>query len=99
LRCEGAKPAHRRSPISTTVFTRLGNRDRNVFTRLGGRRKDVHSLLGPEAASRHGHASERRSASTGKSVEDPNRRKKEARNLIRSYVTCFSERQREIERE
>ncbi|GKA82725.1 reverse transcriptase domain-containing protein [Tanacetum coccineum] len=99
LRREGAKPARRRSPVSTTVFTRLGDRDRNVFTRLGERKKDIHSRLGPEVAPRHRHASERRSAGASRSAEDSSHRKKEARNLIRSYVTCSSERQREIERE
>ncbi|GKA62355.1 hypothetical protein Tco_0761874 [Tanacetum coccineum] len=96
---EKEKPARRRSPISATMFTKLGNRDKTVFTWLGERKKDVHSRLGPEVASRRRHANERRSASTGRSVEDPNHRKKEARNLIRSYVTCSSERQIEIERE
>ncbi|GKA71205.1 reverse transcriptase domain-containing protein [Tanacetum coccineum] len=34
-----------------------------------------------------------------RSTKDSSHRRKEARNLIRSYVTCFSERQREIKRE
>ncbi|GJW03010.1 reverse transcriptase domain-containing protein [Tanacetum coccineum] len=67
LRREGDKPTRRRSPVSTTVFTR--------------------------------HASERRSVSSNRSAEDPNRRKKDARSLIHSYVTCSSERQRDIEEE
>ncbi|GKB18848.1 reverse transcriptase domain-containing protein [Tanacetum coccineum] len=62
-------------------------------------RRSVHSRLGPKAVSRRRHVNERRSASTGRSGEDPNHRKKEARDLIRSYVTCSSERQREIKRE
>nr|GEW45160.1 hypothetical protein [Tanacetum cinerariifolium] len=99
LRHEEPKPACRRSPVSTTMFTRLGERNKYVFTRLGDRKKDIHSRLGPEAVSCRRHANERISASTGRSVEDPSHRKKEARNLIRSYVTCSSERQREIERE
>ncbi|GKB05485.1 hypothetical protein Tco_0833680 [Tanacetum coccineum] len=99
LRREGDKPTRRRSPVRTTVFTRIGHRDGNVFTRLGERRKNVHSRLGPEVASRRRHASERRSANSNRSAEDPNRRKKDARSLIHSYVTCFSERQREIEEE
>ncbi|GKA99976.1 hypothetical protein Tco_0827970 [Tanacetum coccineum] len=82
LRHEGEKPARRRSPVSTTVFTRLGNRDRNVFTRLGERKKYIHSRLGPKGASRRRHASERRGASTGRLGEDPNHGKEEARNLI-----------------
>nr|GEY22117.1 reverse transcriptase domain-containing protein [Tanacetum cinerariifolium] len=39
LKCEGAKPTRQRSPVSTRVFTRLGDRDRNVFQRLGERKK------------------------------------------------------------
>ncbi|GJS54351.1 hypothetical protein Tco_0627713 [Tanacetum coccineum] len=39
IRREGAKPTRQRSPVSTTVFTRLGDRDRNVFQRLGERKK------------------------------------------------------------
>ncbi|GKB88688.1 reverse transcriptase domain-containing protein [Tanacetum coccineum] len=81
------------------MFTRLGNRDMNVFTRLGERKKDIHSPLGPEGASHRRHASDRRSASTGRSGENPNHMREEARNLIRSYVTCSSESQREIKRE
>ncbi|GKD75332.1 hypothetical protein Tco_1333614 [Tanacetum coccineum] len=52
LRREETKPTHRRSPVSTTMFTKLGNRDRNVFQRLGERKKDIHSRLGPEVGSR-----------------------------------------------
>ncbi|GJY01569.1 hypothetical protein Tco_0359721 [Tanacetum coccineum] len=99
LRREGDKPTRRGSPVSTTVFTRLGHRDENVFTRLRKRKRNIHSRLGPEVAPRRRHASERRSASSSRSVEDPNRRKKDARNLIQSYVTCSSEHQREIEEE
>ncbi|GJX50267.1 reverse transcriptase domain-containing protein [Tanacetum coccineum] len=97
LRRKGDKLTRRRSP--TIVFTRLGHRDRNIFTRLGERRKNVHSRLGPEVAPRRRHASERRSASSNRSVEDPNHRKKDIRSLIRSYVTCSSKCQREIEEE
>ncbi|GKC33146.1 hypothetical protein Tco_1040440 [Tanacetum coccineum] len=98
-RAQAFSPARRRSPVSTTVFTRLGQSDKNVFTRLGERKKDVHSRLGPKVVSRRGHENEKRSASTSRSAEDSNHRRKEARNLIRSYVTCSSERQREIARE
>nr|GEZ57005.1 hypothetical protein [Tanacetum cinerariifolium] len=84
---------------STTVLTGLGHRDENVFTRLGERRKNVRSRLGPEVAPRHRHATERRNASSNRSAEDPNRRNKNARSLIRSYITCSSEQQREIEEE
>ncbi|GJV34948.1 hypothetical protein Tco_1407425 [Tanacetum coccineum] len=99
LKHEREKPTRRRSLVSTTVFTRLGDKDKNVFVRLCEKRRSVHSRLGPEAVSRRRHANERRSGSTGRSGEDPNHRKKEARDLIRSYVTCSNERQREIERE
>ncbi|GJT70475.1 hypothetical protein Tco_1029761 [Tanacetum coccineum] len=77
---------------STTVFTRLGKRKKNVFTRLGKRERDVFSRLERESVSRRRYANARREASVG-------RAKKEARNLVRSYVTCSRERQREIERE
>nr|GEX88378.1 reverse transcriptase domain-containing protein [Tanacetum cinerariifolium] len=99
LRHKGDKPTRQKSPVSTIMFTRLGHRDGNVFTRLGERRKNVHSRLGPEVALRHRHASERRSASSNRSAEDPNHRKKDARSLICIYVTCSSECQREIEEE
>ncbi|GKD79873.1 hypothetical protein Tco_1342494 [Tanacetum coccineum] len=42
---------------------------------------------------------EMRSASAGRAVRDPDRKRREARNLDRSYVTCSGERQREIKRE
>ncbi|GJZ84827.1 hypothetical protein Tco_0650166 [Tanacetum coccineum] len=87
LRPEGDKPTRRRSPVSTTMFTNLDHRDGNVFTRLGERRKNVHSRLGPEVAPRRRHASERRSANSNRSKEDSDRGKKDARSLIRSYVT------------
>ncbi|GJS38465.1 reverse transcriptase domain-containing protein [Tanacetum coccineum] len=99
LRQEESSSTCQRSPVSTTMFTRLGAKDKNVFTRLRERKKDVHSRLGPKVASRHKHASDRRHANLGRSAEDPNHRRKEARNLVRSYVTFSSERQREIERE
>ncbi|GJS36019.1 hypothetical protein Tco_0534401 [Tanacetum coccineum] len=66
LRHERDKPTRRRSPVSATVFTRLGPGDKNVFTR---------------------------------SAETPSQRRKDARELIRSYVTCSSKRQQEIEEE
>ncbi|GKG40734.1 hypothetical protein Tco_0469946, partial [Tanacetum coccineum] len=66
---------------------------------FGERRKNVHSRLGLEVVPRRRHASERKSASLNRSAEDPNRRKKDARSLIRSYVTCFSKHQKEIEEE
>ncbi|GKB19995.1 hypothetical protein Tco_0853918 [Tanacetum coccineum] len=89
----------RRSPVSTTVFARLGEREKNVFTQLGEREKDVFSCLGPKSTSHRRQASAKRDASTGRATRDPDRRKREAKNLIRSYVTCSSERQREIKRE
>nr|GEV14223.1 reverse transcriptase domain-containing protein [Tanacetum cinerariifolium] len=72
---------HQKSHVSTTVFTRLGARDKNIFTRLGERRKDIHSRLGPKVASHHKHASDKRRAGFDRSAEDPNHRRKEARNL------------------
>ncbi|GJS47358.1 hypothetical protein Tco_0597479 [Tanacetum coccineum] len=69
-----------------------------IIASKGERKKNVHSRLGPEVTPRRRHASER-SASSSRSAEDLGHRKKDARNLIRSYVTCFSERQREIEEE
>ncbi|GJU18123.1 hypothetical protein Tco_1146089 [Tanacetum coccineum] len=50
-------------------------------------------------APRHRYASERRGASSNMSAVDQNRRKKDARSLIQSYVTCSSEHQREIKEE
>ncbi|GKD22840.1 hypothetical protein Tco_1224543, partial [Tanacetum coccineum] len=99
LRHEESRSTCQRSPTSTTVFTRLGGRERNVFTRLGERKKDVHAWLGPKATSHYKHASDRIRASIGRSAEDPNHRRNEARNLVKSYATCSNERQREVERE
>ncbi|GJU65967.1 hypothetical protein Tco_1252226 [Tanacetum coccineum] len=87
------------SPVSTTVFTRLGAKDRNVFTRLEEKRRDIHSRLGPKFASRPKHISDRRRASSEMSAEDQNGGSKETRNPVRSYVTCSSIRHREIEEE
>nr|GEV99684.1 reverse transcriptase domain-containing protein [Tanacetum cinerariifolium] len=67
LRHGGSRSPRRRSPTSTTVFIRLGGRDKSVFTRLKERKKDVHSRLGPKIMSRHKHASDRRRTS----VKDP----------------------------
>ncbi|GJT92812.1 hypothetical protein Tco_1081657 [Tanacetum coccineum] len=99
LRHEGEKPTRRRSPENVTVFTRLDPRDKNVFTRLRERKRSVHSRLGPDLTPRHRHASKRRSASLSRSAEDPHRKRKEARDLFQSYVTCSSKRQRAIEEE
>nr|GEV88114.1 nucleotide-binding alpha-beta plait domain-containing protein [Tanacetum cinerariifolium] len=99
LRQEESSSTRQRSPVSTTVFTRLGARDRNVFTSLGEKKRDIHSQLGPKVASRQKDASGKRRVSSVTSAEGLNRRRKEARNLGRNYVTCSSERQREIEEE
>ncbi|GJV19086.1 hypothetical protein Tco_1368106 [Tanacetum coccineum] len=99
LRQKESSFTRQRSPVSTTVFTRLGARDKNVFTRLGERKKDMHLRLGHKVASQQKHASNRRRASSRMSAEDPNHRRRGARNLVRSYVTCSSERHREIEEE
>ncbi|GKC28640.1 hypothetical protein Tco_1035934 [Tanacetum coccineum] len=53
----------------------------------------------PDIAPRHRHASKRRSASLIRLVEDPQRRRKDTWDLIQSYVTSSSERQREIKEE
>ncbi|GKD67646.1 hypothetical protein Tco_1321736 [Tanacetum coccineum] len=91
--------SHRRSPVSTTIFIRLGEREKNVFTQPGEREKGVFSRLGPENTSRQRHANARRDASAGRATRDPKHIKREARNLVQSYVTCSSERHREIKRE
>ncbi|GJY29062.1 hypothetical protein Tco_0404829 [Tanacetum coccineum] len=96
---EKLRPSRQRSPTSTTVFTRLGERGKNVFTRLDEREKDAFSRLRYKNESRHRHTSARRHAGDGRTTRDPDRRKREARNLVRSYVTCSSKRQREIKRE
>ncbi|GJV73504.1 hypothetical protein Tco_1493499, partial [Tanacetum coccineum] len=72
LRRKRDKPTRRRSPVSATVFTRLGPRDKNVFKRLGERKRDIHSRLGPDNASRHGHANRKRS--TSRSAKTPSQR-------------------------
>ncbi|GJT28873.1 hypothetical protein Tco_0909148 [Tanacetum coccineum] len=92
LRQEESSSTCQRSPVSTTVFTRLGTKDSDVFTRLGERKKDIHSRLGPKVALRPRHASDRRCASSGRSAKDLNHRRKETRNLVWGYVTCSSER-------
>nr|GEY10164.1 reverse transcriptase domain-containing protein [Tanacetum cinerariifolium] len=89
-------PSRRRCPMSTTIFTRLGEKEKNVLTRLGEREKGVSSRLCPENTSCRRHANARRDASAGRATRDPNHRKKEARNLVHNYVTCSSERQKEI---
>nr|GEV87432.1 reverse transcriptase domain-containing protein [Tanacetum cinerariifolium] len=90
----------RQSPVtaavSATVFTRLGLGDKNVFTRLGEMKRGVHSRLGPGDAPRHKRVSIK---STSRSAETPSQRRKDARELIRSYVTCSSKRHQEIEEE
>ncbi|GKF90334.1 hypothetical protein Tco_0264297, partial [Tanacetum coccineum] len=96
LRQEESSSIRHRSLVSTTVFTRLGVRDKSIFTMLGEKKRDIHSRLGPKVASWQKHARHRRRASSGRSAEDPNHRRKEARNLVRCYVTCSSKRQREI---
>ncbi|GJT38097.1 hypothetical protein Tco_0937962 [Tanacetum coccineum] len=99
LRHEESVPSRQRNPVSITVFIRLGEREKNIFTRLGEGEKGVFSRLGPENMSRRRHANARRDASAGRATRYLDRRKRKARNLVRSYVTCSSERHREIERE
>ncbi|GKB24440.1 hypothetical protein Tco_0863841 [Tanacetum coccineum] len=62
-------------------------------------RKGGNPVQAPCPESRHRHTSARRHAGAIRTTKDPNRRKGEARNLVRIYVTCSSERQREIKRE
>ncbi|GJR47768.1 RNA-directed DNA polymerase, eukaryota, reverse transcriptase zinc-binding domain protein [Tanacetum coccineum] len=83
--------------LSWNDWLMLGLRDKDVFTRLGERKRSVHSRLGLDVAPRHRHASRKRS--TSRLAENPSRRRKDARELIRSYATCSSERQQEIEEE
>ncbi|GJS96319.1 hypothetical protein Tco_0803287 [Tanacetum coccineum] len=99
LRQGKSSSTRQRSPVSTTVFTKLGAKDRNVFTRLREKNRYIYSRLGPKVSSRHKHTNDKRHASSGMSAEDPNRGRKEARKLIRSYVTCFSKRHREVKEE
>ncbi|GJY62806.1 hypothetical protein Tco_0464266 [Tanacetum coccineum] len=75
LRQEESSFTRQGSPVSTTVFTRLGARDRNVFTRLGEKKRYIHSRRGPKIASRHKHTSDRRRASSrrGKSKKNGTR--------------------------
>ncbi|GJS56649.1 hypothetical protein Tco_0651433 [Tanacetum coccineum] len=60
LRSEKRNPARQISHVSTTMFTRLGSRDKNVFTRLGEKRGDIRSRLGPKVTPRPKHISDRR---------------------------------------
>ncbi|GJT94017.1 hypothetical protein Tco_1082862 [Tanacetum coccineum] len=91
LKHERDKPTRRRSPVSVTVFTRLGPGDKDVFTRLGEEKE----------ASTHdwGRMSHRdtcvqvEKGVPAESAENPSRRKKDGRELIRSYVTCSSKHQ------
>nr|GEV48597.1 reverse transcriptase domain-containing protein [Tanacetum cinerariifolium] len=97
LRHERDKPTRRRSLVSATVFTKLGLGDKNVFTRLRDRKRGVHSWLGPEDAPRHRRVSRKRS--TSRSAKTPSQRRKDDRELIRSYVTCFGKCHQEIKEE
>nr|GFB41172.1 hypothetical protein [Tanacetum cinerariifolium] len=97
LRHEKDKPTHQRSPVSTTVFTRLGPGDKKIFTRLGERKRGVHSRLGPEDVPRHRRVSRKRS--TSRSAKTSSQRRKDTRELIRIYVTCSSKRRQEIKEE
>ncbi|GKA79220.1 reverse transcriptase domain-containing protein [Tanacetum coccineum] len=78
LRQKESSSTRQRSLVSTTVFTRLGARDRNIFTGLGEKKRDIHSRLGPKVVSQHKHASNRLHVSSGRSAEDPIHRRKEA---------------------
>ncbi|GKB23935.1 hypothetical protein Tco_0863336, partial [Tanacetum coccineum] len=97
LRRERDKPSRRRSLVSATVFPRLGPGDKNVFIRLGERNRGVHARLGPQDAPRHKCVS--RNRSTSRSAKTSRQKRKDDRELIKSYVTCPSKRQQEIEEE
>ncbi|GKC98303.1 hypothetical protein Tco_1168578 [Tanacetum coccineum] len=56
LRQEESSSTRQRSPVSTTVVTRVGARDMNDFTRLGERKKDVLRRLGSIFTSVHAAA-------------------------------------------
>nr|GEV08364.1 hypothetical protein [Tanacetum cinerariifolium] len=99
LKCEDSGPFRSRNLANTHVFTRLGERENDVFTRLGDMEQDVFSRLGSRDLPRYRHANVRQHASFRKNFKDPDQRRREARSLIRSYVTCSSERQKEIEME
>nr|GFB03086.1 reverse transcriptase domain-containing protein [Tanacetum cinerariifolium] len=60
LRQWESSTTRQRSPVCTTVFTRLGARDKNVFTRLREKKRDIHSRLGPKVTLRQKHASDKR---------------------------------------
>ncbi|GJW73615.1 hypothetical protein Tco_0132985 [Tanacetum coccineum] len=79
----------RQSPVTTSRGTRP-SQTASVFSRLRHER-------GKPTRQRSQYASKRRS--TSKSAETLSRRRKDARELIRGYVTCSSERQQEIKEE
>ncbi|GJR77809.1 hypothetical protein Tco_0090174 [Tanacetum coccineum] len=82
------------------ILLKLNLSDHRLFKDGGGEReRDVDSHLGPKNAPHRRHARDQRRDNTRRAAENSDRRRKEVRNLVRSYVTCSSERQREIERE
>nr|GEV04351.1 reverse transcriptase domain-containing protein [Tanacetum cinerariifolium] len=86
LRPEKRNPARQRSPVSITVFTRLGARDKNVFTRLGEKRGNIRSRLGPKVTSWPKHTSDRRRTDSEMPAEDQNHGRKETRNPDRGTL-------------
>ncbi|GKC88559.1 hypothetical protein Tco_1149208 [Tanacetum coccineum] len=64
---------------------------KNVFTWLGEMEKDVFSRLRPENTPRHRHVSAKTHASVGRTARDPDLRKGEARNLVRTEEEHLSE--------
>nr|GEV44555.1 reverse transcriptase domain-containing protein [Tanacetum cinerariifolium] len=69
-----------------------------TYSHVWGDKKGCTLTARVRVAPRCRHASERRSANSNRSAEDPNC-KKDARSLIQSYVTSSNERQREIKEE
>ncbi|GJS70096.1 hypothetical protein Tco_0702937 [Tanacetum coccineum] len=102
LRLEESEPSYRENSKGTNVFARLGEKERNVFTRLGGREPDVFSRLGSKDSSLREQWPDLGShiyASTRLATRDPEKRRRHDMSLIQSYITCSSEKQREIEKE
>ncbi|GKC32449.1 hypothetical protein Tco_1039743 [Tanacetum coccineum] len=99
LRHRDSEPSHRENSVGTDVFTRLGAKERIVFTRL---EPDVFSRLGSKDRPHQEERSDSKSCGyvgACPGSRDPERRRRESRSLIQSYITYSSERQRKIEKE
>ncbi|GJU13548.1 hypothetical protein Tco_1135944 [Tanacetum coccineum] len=92
-----SQPANQaQTPANSAVRNTAGKGSKQTPDSNPGKRS-IHSRLGTDVARRQMHTSRKRS--TSRSAENPSRRRKDDRELIRSYVTCSSERQQEIEKE